>query len=96
MIEANTDEMSKYGQELIDESSNFNSDTDSFNSTIDSVTTAWQGQDSTKYINFMRESFIVHLKELGDVLNTYGQYLQNAAQAYESLEEEFSSRSISV
>ena len=95
-IEVNTNELLTHGQKLIDEANSLDSDISNFNSIINSLNGAWKGEDAESYTNLMNENFIVQLKELSKTLIEYGEFLNKASQDYENLENEFSSRSISV
>ena len=66
------------------------------NRTIDDINQAWQGADALKYINAMREKYIVVLRELKDFIDEYTIYLNNIPEAYSILDEAFSSKNLDV
>lgn len=66
------------------------------NRTIDDINQAWQGTDALKYINVMREKYIVALHELKDFIDEYTIYLNNIPGAYSTLDEAFSNKNLSV
>ena len=63
---------------------------------INSINTAWDGADALKYINTMRDKYIVQLNELIDVIQKNGEYLSNIPKAYDLLDETFSNKNVSV
>ena len=95
-IKINKNEVVKMGNRIISESSDFSNEIKKFNNAIEKINIAWQGDDSLKYINVMRDKYIVGLKELADVIEEYGDYLKNVPEAYSILDETFSSKNISV
>ena len=66
------------------------------NEIIDSINTAWNGDDSLKYINTMKEKCLNGLKELNDCVDDYGIYLKKIPDVYGALDEAFSSKKIDV
>lgn len=92
----NKNDITNYGNQVINYSTNFENEIKKFNSLIESINTVWEGADALKYINVMKEKYIVGLEELKDVLEEYGEYLRDVPETYSALEEVFTSRNIEV
>lgn len=89
-------EVRKMGDKIIDYSNDFMNDIKKFNSIIDSINIAWDGADSLRYINTMREKHVAGLEELKSAIQEYGEYLKNIPEAYSIVDEVFSSKYIDV
>ena len=63
---------------------------------MESINTVWEGADALKYINLMKEKYTPQLEQLKDTLKEYGEYLTKVPDAYDILDETFSSRKINV
>lgn len=87
-------DVTNYGKQIVEYSVDFQNATNHFCELIDQINTVWEGQDALKYINVMKEKYAVGLEEMGDVLETYGEYLKKVPDTYQSLDETFSSKSI--
>ena len=95
-IEINKTDITNYGNQIIDYSNEFKDEIKKFSALIESINTAWDGADALKYINIMKEKYIVGLEEMKSVLDEYGNYLKKIPEAYSALDEIFSSKSIDV
>lgn len=95
-IEINCSSVANYGQQIIEYAVDFESAVSHFCELIDQINTFWEGQDALKYINVMKEKYVVGLEAMGDVLDKYGEYLKKVPDTYQSLDEAFASKSISV
>lgn len=84
----------KSGRAILSYQQQFNTYLTRVESIIDSINNVWEGADALKYINEMREKYVVSLRELSTVIEEYGIYLERVPIAYETLDEIFSSRSI--
>ena len=85
-----------YGNQIVEYSSEFNDQIRKLNALIESINTAWEGADALKYINVMKEKYIVGLDEMKDVLEDYGNYLRKVPDTYSAIDEVFSSKTIDV
>ena len=65
-------------------------------SIFDSINQAWEGSDSLKYVNSLKEKMEPVLKDLTAEINNYGLFLKNVPNAYDILEEEYASKEIEV
>lgn len=95
-VVVNKDFVIKSGNDIIQYAESFDSYIKRFVSIIESINTVWEGNDSLKYINTMKEKYVVGLEELNQFIKDYGQYLKNIPNAYEILDEVFSSKNIDV
>lgn len=95
-IEINKTDITNYGNQIIDYSNEFKDEIKKFSALIESINTAWDGADALKYINIMKEKYIVGLEEMKNVLDEYGNYLKKIPETYSALDEVFSSKSIDV
>ena len=89
-------DITNYGSQIIDYSSQFQDEIKKFSSLIESINTVWDGADALKYINVMKEKYIVGLEEIKSVLDEYGNYLKKVVETYLAIDEVFSSKSIDV
>jgi len=85
-----------YGNQIINYSNEFKDEINKFNALIDSINTIWEGSDALKYINVMKEKYIVGLEEMKNVLDEYGDYLTKVTETYSSVDEVFSTKNIDV
>lgn len=88
--------ISKSGNEILECNEYINSDIKKLEGIIDSINNAWEGSDSLKFVNSMKDTYIKKLTELYEILNTYGEYLSNVPGAYEVLDETFANKNINV
>lgn len=63
---------------------------------IENINEVWQGNDALKYINKMREKYLVALDELSDLLEDYQKFLSNIPGAYSTLDEAFKAKNLDV
>ncbi len=92
----NKDDTTNYGNQIIDYSSEFKDEINKFSALIESINTIWNGADALKYINIMKEKYIVGLEEIKSVLDDYGNYLKMVPDTYSAIDEAFSSKNINV
>ena len=62
-------DITNYGSQIVDYSSEFKDEIKKFSALIESINTAWDGADALKYINTMKEKYIVGLEEIKSVLD---------------------------
>lgn len=86
----------KSGRRIQECNSDFLSDINRLNNIIDGINTAWEGADALKYVNNMRDNYLYKLKELSEILQSYGEYLEKIPGAYAILDESFSNKNINV
>lgn len=92
----NCSNTSSTGSKIVDYSNDFSTYVKKIDSILDSINTAWSGDDSLKYINAMKDKYIVELEEIKKYLEDYGNYLKKVPNAYKTLDEAFSSKNIDV
>ena len=92
----NKTEIINYGNQILDYSSEFKDEINKINALIESINTVWDGADALKYINVMKEKYIVGLEEIKVVLDEYGTYLKRVPETYSAIDEVFSSKNINV
>lgn len=63
---------------------------------INSINNAWHGHDALKYINIMRDKYVVGLLELKNIVFEYATFLEGIVDAYNVLDETFATKSIEV
>ena len=64
------------------------------NAVIDDINEVWQGADALKYINVMREKYLVDLRDLNDLIDEYSSFLNYIPGAYSTLDEVFKEKNI--
>lgn len=84
------------GLKIVNYSNDFVACTKRIESIIDSINNVWDGEDSLKYINIMKQRYILKLEEIGKYLEEYGIYLQKIPDVYNTLDEVVSSKNIEV
>ncbi len=89
-------DISNYGKQIIDYSNDFKDQINKFTSLIEEINSIWDGADALKYINTMRDKYIVGLEDLRAILEDYGNYLKQVPEAYQALDEVFSTKRIEV
>ena len=89
-------DIANYGNQIVDYSSEFKDEITKFSALIESINIAWDGADALKYINVMKEKYVVGLEEIKSVLDEYGNYLKKVPETYSAIDEVFSSKSIDV
>lgn len=89
-------EVKKISSEILEYEKDFEDDIKKFEMLIDNINTLWKGADALKYINTMKEKYVVGMREMADVIEDYGTYLKNVPDAYSTLDESFSVKKISV
>lgn len=95
-IVINKSDITNYGNQIVDYSSEFKAEIKKFNALIESINTVWDGADALKYINVMKEKYIIGLEEIKSVLDEYGNYLKKVPETYSVVDEVFSSKNIDV
>lgn len=92
----NKNDITNYGEQIIEYSEEFSSEIRKFSELIDSINKAWDGADALKFVNTMKEKYVVKLEELKSVLDDYGKYLKDVSETYTIVDEIFSSKVIDV
>lgn len=86
----------KIATQIMDDAKSLYAEVNKLNATIDTINTAWNGNDALKYVNVMREKYIVGLQELKKIIEDYSLYLKNIPEAYSCLDESFKGKKIDV
>lgn len=86
----------KVGNQIIENANDLSSYAKELINIIDKIDMAWDGDDSLKYVNMMKEKCVSELEELNDFVSKYGEYLASTPEAYAVLDEAFSSKTINV
>ena len=89
-------DIKNYGSQIVDYSSDFKDEVKKFSALIETINTVWDGADALKYINTMKEKYIIGLEEIKSVLDEYGNYLKKVPETYSAVDEVFSSKIIDV
>lgn len=89
-------DITNYGKQIVEYSSQFNDEIKKFNALIDEINTIWDGADALKYVNVMKEKYITGLEEIKSIIDEYGEYLKKIPDLYSSVDEVFSSKNIDV
>lgn len=89
-------DVKRVANEMLEYSQDFDDEVKRVKNIIESIGTAWNGTDAIKYVNTMRDKYVVKLDELSDLIRSYGEYLQKVPDAYQILDEAFVSRNIDV
>ena len=95
-IVMNSSTIESLGNKVLSCSKTFENDTKKINSLIDSINSAWEGNDSLKYINTLKNKMEPVLKELSEEMNKYGLYLKNVPNTFDILDDEYASKEIEV
>ena len=88
--------VTNYGKQIEDYANELDDEIKKFSTLIESINEVWNGSDALKYINIMKERYIVGLDELKSLLNEYGDYLTKVPDTYASLDEVFMTKHIDV
>lgn len=94
--EINKDIIVKRGNDLLEYSQDFGEYIKQFLNIIDSINSVWEGADSLKYINVMKERFVPGLEKMNSVIKEYGDYLKKVPEVYDLIDEIYSSKNIDV
>jgi len=88
--------VSNYAEQFVECSNKLDFEIKRLNSIIDSINNAWEGADASMYVNAMKTKYELEINQLKAILDSYSQYLKKVPDAYTSLDESFSSKSINV
>lgn len=94
--EINKDIIVKKGNDLLEYSQDLEEYIKQFLDIIDSINSVWEGADSLKYINVMKERFVPGLEKMNIVIKEYGDYLKKVPEVYDLIDEIYSSKNIDV
>lgn len=56
----------------------------------------WKGNDSRSYIETMKEKIILELQKVYPLIEEYGEYAKNVAEAYKMLDDNFANKKIEI
>lgn len=89
-------DVKKQADDIINYSNDFNEQIKKFEYLIDNINTAWNGADALKYVNLMRERYIMKMSKIQEIILDYGNYLKSVPDSYSKVDESFSNRNINV
>lgn len=95
-IYINKSDVTKTGSQIYECYEEFEQYIKKFTAIIESINTAWEGSDSLKYIDVMKEKYIVELEKISDILKEHGKYLKNIPEAYTIIDNNFKNKKIDV
>ena len=87
-------QVSKIASSIVSDTEDLKKEIDNLLNSIEKLNTIWQGKDATKYVTGLKEDCILELNKYHDILQDYGNYLQNVPQGYDILDSIFSSKNI--
>lgn len=85
-----------YGKQVEGYASELGDEINKLRRVIELINEAWNGADALKYINVMKEKYILGLEEMKTILEEYGVYLTKISDTYSSLDEAFMTKHIDV
>lgn len=91
-----SDEIRNLGNQMINYSNELDAAIAKINDLADKISSAWYGEDATRYINVLQSRFSKGLDELREVLDDYGRYLLDVPQSYEILDTNYENKYIEV
>lgn len=95
-VEINVTDVKKRGNDMLGYLDKFNAEIKKFGMAIDVINMMWDGADALKYINEMKDKYLVGLNEMKSVLEEYGKYLQKVPDTYSAIDEAFTTKTIDV
>ena len=95
-ITINKSDVINYGNQIVSYSEELSDEIKKFNMLIESINSIWDGADALKYINVMKDKYVVGLDKLQEILLEYGNFLKKVADVYASLDETFANKNIDV
>lgn len=93
-IEIDKNGVRKSGEAIKQQNQKFKNDIKRLENIIDSINSAWEGDDSLKYINTMRDTYLNGLKELNECIEDYGEYLNKVSKAYDAVDSTYNSKQL--
>ena len=96
MIDIDIEKTKKIANQILEKADDLNYYVNQLTNIIDRIDAAWNGVDSLKYINTMKENCVLELKKLNEIMEKYGEYLSTTPDAYAILDETFFSKNIGV
>ena len=85
-IRVNSGGLRNHAKRLSNQSENLESEANKLLNLVETINNMWKGQDSIKYINAMRDSYIKGLNELSGVIEKNANFLRWAANKYDQIE----------
>lgn len=93
-VEVDNHRLEKINANIEEKITDFSDCIKKFSNIVDNINTAWSGADALQYINIMKENNLKELNKLNDLLTEYNEFLSKIPQAYDLLDEIYSSKSI--
>ncbi|MBQ8891500.1 MAG: WXG100 family type VII secretion target [Bacilli bacterium] len=90
MIKANYAEMQSAATEISKAAEEYKTNVEGVYQIVDSLVNHWKGADNVKFANTVND-YKNDLTSLGDVVNSYGEFLNKSAQIISSTQDEISS-----
>ena len=89
MIKANYAEMQNASNQMTKAGEDFKSNVEGYYKIVDSLVNSWKGADNVKFANTVND-YKNDLISLGDVINSYGEFLNKSAQIISATQDEIS------
>ena len=89
MIRASYAEMQTAANEISKASEEYKANVDSLYGIVDNLVNNWKGTDNVSFANTVN-GYKNDLKSLGDIVNSYATFLNNAARTISSTQDEIS------
>ena len=94
IVEVDTNRMNKINANIREKINDFSDCIKKFSNIVENINIAWNGADALKYINTMKEKNLIELNKLNELLTEYNDFISKIPQAYNLLDEIYSSKSI--
>ena len=95
-IFVDNDRVSKESQKMLESAKTIEAEIKKILRTIDDIGSVWSGPDAEKYIEVMKEKYIVGLQNLNNVVQEYANYLNSVSSVYDLFDGIHSSKHISI
>ena len=96
IVEIDCPSVESYGEQMVNFTDDFKTEMTKFGTIIESINTIWDGADALKYVNSMMDNYLPMLNEVQQLFEAYAEFLQKVPEPYQTLDESYAARSISV
>lgn len=96
IVEIDCPSVKSYGDQMIEFTDDFKTGMTKFGTIIESINTIWDGADALEYVNSMMNNYLPMLNEVQQLFESYAEFLQIVPEPYQTLDESYAARSISV
>ncbi len=93
-IYINRGAIGKTGNNIVVIANDIQSEINKIAAIVNDINSAWEGEDATKYVNTMHDTFLPKMKEFKDAITEYGTWLEKVPDAYSALDESFASKKL--